>query len=277
MWSERLNASSARFSLIVRYTMEIGRPYSRLLRRMERLGALEPHDRQRICELPLVVTNVAANQEITHRGDKPSRCALVLGGFLYTYRITSGARRQITSFVIPGDFADLQAAYLQSVDYNLSALGPAVVAFLPNTALKDMLDRSPQLAQAFWRESFIEAAIYREWITNIGRRESLARVAHLICELAARLRTVDLARNLRFAIPMTQAELADACGISSVHANRVVQELRRQGLVEWDSRQVRIRNWSGLARIGDFSAEYLQVPDGIEHAASSRETVLEEV
>jgi DNA-binding transcriptional regulator LsrR (DeoR family) len=97
-------------------------------------------------------------------------------------------------------------------------------------------------------------------------------VAHLICELAARLRTVDLARNLRFAIPMTQAELADACGISSVHANRVVQELR-----EWDSRQVRIRNWSGLARIGDFSAEYLQVPDGIEHTAPSRETVVEEV
>jgi CRP-like cAMP-binding protein len=257
--------------------MEIGRPYSRLLWRLERCGALEPHDRQRISELPLIVTNVAADQEITHRGDRPSRCTLVLGGFLYAHKITSGARRQITSFIIPGDFADLQAPYLQSVDYNLSALGPAVVAFLPHTALKEMLDRSPQLAQAFWRETFIEAAIYREWVTNIGRRDSIARVAHLICELAARLQTVDLARNLCFTIPLTQAELADACGISSVHANRVVQELRRLGLVEWDSKQIRIRDWSGLSRLGDFSAEYLQLPISIEQAAPSKETVLERV
>jgi CRP-like cAMP-binding protein len=247
--------------------MEIGRPYSRLLYRLERYSTLEPQDRQRISELPLAVTNFAASQEITHQGDKPSRCTLVLGGFLYTHKIASGARRQITSLVIPGDLVDLQALYLHRVDYNLSALGPAVVAFLPHTALKDMLDRSPQLTQAFWRETFIEAAIFREWVTNLGRREAIARVAHLVCELAARLQAVDLARNLCFTIPLTQAELADACGISSVHANRVVQELRRLGLVEWDSKQVRVRDWNGLARIGDFSAEYLQLSNGIKEAA----------
>jgi CRP-like cAMP-binding protein len=230
-----------------------------------------------ISELPLIVINVSAHQEITHQGDKPSRCTLVLGGFLYTHKIAGGARRQITSFIIPGDFADLQAPCLHSVDYNLSALGTAVVAFLPHAAMKGMLERSPQLAQAFWRETFIEAAIFREWIINLGRRESIARVAHLICELAARLQTVDLARNLCFAIPLTQAELADACGISSVHANRVVQELRRLGLVEWDSKQVRIRNWSGLARMGDFSAEYLQLPGGIEAAAPMKERVSEQI
>jgi CRP-like cAMP-binding protein len=230
-----------------------------------------------ISELPLIVINVSANQEITHQGDKPSRCTLVPGGFLYTHKIAGGARRQITSFIIPGDFADLQAPCPHSVDYNLSALGTAVVAFLPHAAMKGMLERSPQLAQAFWRETFIEAAIFREWIINLGRRESIARVAHLICELAARLQTVDLARNLCFAIPLTQAELADACGISSVHANRVVQELRRLGLVEWDSKQVRIRNWSGLARMGDFSAEYLQLPGGIEAVAPMKERVFEQI
>jgi hypothetical protein len=102
--------------------MEIGRPYSRLLRRLERYGALEPHERQRISDLPLVVTNISANKQITHEGDKPSRCTLVLGGFL-SHRKTSGAR-QITSFVIPGDLADLQAPYLHHVDYSLCALGP---------------------------------------------------------------------------------------------------------------------------------------------------------
>jgi CRP-like cAMP-binding protein len=153
--------------------------------------------------------------------------------------------------------------YLQSIDYSLSALGSAVVAFLPHAALKDVLGRSPQLAQAFWRETFIEAAIFQEWVANVGRRESIARVAHLVCELAARLQAVDLARGLCFPIPLTQAELADACGISSVHANRVVQELRRLGLVEWNAKQVRVRDWSGLVRIGDFSDEYLRLPNRI--------------
>ena len=248
--------------------MEVGRPYSRLLCRLERYGALDSEDRQRISELPLSVTNVPANQEITHQGDRPSACVLVLGGYLYTHKIASGARRQITSFVIPGDLADLQALYLHSVDYNLSALGPAAVAFLPHDALRDTLERSPQLARAFWRETFIETSIFREWVTNLGRRDAIARVAHLVCELAARLQAVDLARNLCFSIPLTQAELADACGISSVHANRVVQELRRLGLVEWDSKQVRIRDWKGLVRIGDFSADYLQLPLGVKEAAS---------
>jgi CRP-like cAMP-binding protein len=256
--------------------MEMGRPYSRLLWRLERYSALDLQVRQRISELPLVVTNVAANQEITHQGDRPSRCTLVLGGFLYTHKRVSGARRQITSFLIPGDLVDLQALYLHSIDYNLSALGSAVVAFLPHAALKEMLDRSPQLTQVFWRETFIEAAIFREWVTNVGRRESVVRVAHLICELAARLQAVDLARDLCFTIPLTQAELADACGISSVHANRVVQELRRLGLVEWDSKQVRILDWDGLVRIGDFSAEYLQLPNGSEETAPSDANLCEQ-
>jgi CRP-like cAMP-binding protein len=239
--------------------MEIGRPYSRLLYRLERTGTLSPLDRRRVAELPLTVTNIAAHQEIAHQGDAPSRCTLVLGGFLFSHKLASGSRRQITSFIVPGDIADLHTLHLSSLDHSLSALGPAVVAFLPHAELKEMLDISPQLSQAFWRETFIEAAICREWLTNLGRREAIARVAHVLCELAVRLQAVDLARNLAFLIPWTQTDLADACGISSVHANRVVQELRRMGLVDWDARQVKIRDWDGLARLGDFSDHYLQL------------------
>jgi CRP-like cAMP-binding protein len=239
--------------------MEIGRPYSRLLYRLERYGALSSQDRQRVAELPMTVTNVAAGQELARYGDSPSRCTLVLGGFLYSHKLASGPRRQITSFIVPADIADLHTLHLTSLDHSLSALGPAVVAFLPHTALRDMLDRSPQLAQAFWRETFIEAAIAREWLTNLGRREAIARFAHVVCELALRLQAVDLARNLCFSIPWTQTDLADACGFSSVHANRVVQELRRLGLVDWDSQQVKIRDWKALAKLGDFSDHYLQL------------------
>jgi hypothetical protein len=115
------------------------------------------------------------------------------------------------------------------------------------------------LNQAFWRESFVEAAILREWVASLGRRDALARVAHVVCELAARLQAADLAPNFCFSIPWTQTDVADACGISTVHANRVVQELRRLGLVDWDSKRVKIRDWEGLSRIGDFSDDYLQL------------------
>jgi CRP-like cAMP-binding protein len=153
--------------------------------------------------------------------------------------------------------------HLSSLDHGISALGHAVVAFLPHAALRDVLDTSPHLAQAFWRETSIQAAISREWVTNLGQREAIARVAHTVCELAVRLQAVELARNLCFSILWTQGDLADACGISSVHANRVVQELRRLGLLDWGCKQVKIRDWDGLVKIGDFSDEYLQLPAAV--------------
>jgi hypothetical protein len=122
-----------------------------------------------------------------------------------------------------------------------------------------MLDGSPRLAKAFWREALIGSAILREWVTSLGKRDALARVARVVCELAVRLQAVDLARNLCFSIPWTQIDVADACGISGVHANRVIQELRRLGLVEWNSRHINILDWEGLAKVGDFSDDYLQL------------------
>lgn len=238
--------------------MEIGRPYSRLLQRLERFNSLSSEERQYVAELPLAVVNFSANQEVAHQGDTRSRCTLLLNGFLCGHKAVDHSRRQITSLIVPGDIADLNTLHLTATDHSISALGPAVVAFLPHAAFMHMLDRSPHLARAFWREAFVEAAILREWVVNLGRREALARVAHVLCELVVRLQAVDLARNFCFSMPWTQMDLADVCGISGVHANRVIQELRRLGLVEWDCKQVKILNWDGLAKVGDFSDGYLQ-------------------
>jgi CRP-like cAMP-binding protein len=240
--------------------MESGRPCSRLLRRLEQLNNLSSEDRQRIAELPLTVINVGSNHQVARPGDIPSRCTLVLGGFVCSSKLVNGARRQITSFFVPGDIPDLHTLQMPSFDHGLSALGPAVLALLPHSALSRVLHVSPRLGQAFWRESLVQAGIYREWIANLGRRDAVTRVAHVLCELTLRLQAVDLARDFCFPIPWTQMDLADACGISNVHANRVVQELRRLGLVEWATRQIRIRNWDALVRLADFSDEYLQLP-----------------
>jgi hypothetical protein len=121
-----------------------------------------------------------------------------------------------------------------------------------------VLDGSSTLAQAFWRETLMQAAIFQEWVVNLGRRDAFARLAHIICELTVRLQSVGLARDFSFSIPWTQIDVADACGISNVHANRVIQELRHLELVEWNSRRLKIQDWNALMRLADFNDDYLQ-------------------
>jgi CRP-like cAMP-binding protein len=238
--------------------MDTGRPYSRLLSRFERLNTLSPADSQRIAELPLKVVNYSADREIVSYGYSTSRCTLVLDGFLYSHKPVAGSRRQITSFFVPGDVVDLPALYLPRVDHTIATLGPAVLAFVPHAALKEALDGSSTLAQAFWRETLMQAAIFQEWVVNLGRRDAFARLAHIICELTVRLQSVGLARDFSFSIPWTQMDVADACGISNVHANRVIQELRHLELVEWNSRRLKIQDWNALTRLADFNDDYLQ-------------------
>jgi len=236
--------------------MENGRPYTRLLRRLDSIVALTESDRHAITRLPMTVKNCANGQDVAREGDISTQCILVLDGYLFRHKLVNGSQRQIMSFHVPGDIPDLQTLHLPKLDHTVTALGASVIAFIPHAAFKDMLQNSPQLTHVFWRESLVDTAIFREWVIN-GRRDAISRVAHIICELVARLQAVGLARDLAFTIPWTQSDVADAVGISTVHANRVIQELRRLGLLEWDSRLIQIRNWDGLVNLGDFSVDYL--------------------
>jgi CRP-like cAMP-binding protein len=242
--------------------MELGRPYSKLLSRLERFGPLLPDDLQRITSLPLKVVNVPADFEIVSCGQSASRCSLLLDGFLYSHKTVARPRRQITSFYIPGDVADLMTLYLPKADHSLTTLGPAVLAFVAHEALREVLDQSSNLAQALWRETLIHAAIFQQWLVNLGTRDASGRLAHILCELTTRLQDAGHARDFSFGMPWTQTDVADACGITSVHANRVIQDFRRSGLVEWESRRVRIRDWDALAGLAGFSDGYLQCGPG---------------
>src|SRR3954465_3438420 len=249
--------------------MDTGRPYSRLLSRLERLNTLSPADSQRIAQPPPKGVNYSADREIVSYGYSTSRCTLVLDGFLYSHKPVAGSRRQITSFFVPGDVFDLPTLYLPRVDHTIATLGPAVLAFVPHAALKEVLDGSSTLAQAFWRETLMQAAIFQEWVVNLGRRHAFARLAHIVCELTVRLQATGMARDLSFTMPWTQMDVADACGISTVHANRVIQELRHLGILDWDSKRVKIHDWEALARLGDFNDDYLQY-----RAATTKEAPL---
>src|SRR5262249_4590028 len=158
--------------------------------------------------------------------DPPSSsCCLLLQGYLCWQEQTSG---QITSIHVPGDVPDLHTIVCPKLHANLTALGPVVVAFVPHAFFREISNRSPRLCRALQLLSLADTACLRNWVSNLGSRDSLARAAHLICEITFRLRAVGLAKEYRYPLPITQSDLAAACAISAVHANRVTQELRKR-------------------------------------------------
>jgi CRP-like cAMP-binding protein len=192
-------------------------------------------------------------------GDRPSRSCLLLDGFAATYKMTGDGKRQIMAFHVPGDIPDLQSLQLRVLDNSVATLTACKVGFIQHEVLHDLCRRHPRINDALWRETLINAAIFREWMTNIGRRDAYNRIAHLFCEWIVRLRAVGLVRDRVCDFPMTQNELADATGVSTVHVNRVLQELRGNGLITLKAGTLTILDWEQLKQAGDFDAAYLHL------------------
>lgn len=238
----------------------MGRETDALIRRLEANGALSDLHRQAIEALPLQVANLRKGQDILSEGMCAQRCTVLLDGFLHRYRSLADGRRQIFMFQTPGDMPDLHTLQLQPADHSIAATGDCVVGFVPHAALVEAFARVEGLIEVFWRITLIDASIFRTWMLNMGRRDSLVQMAHLFCELYARLRAVGRAGENGFHVPLIQEELADAMGISTVHANRVLQQLRRRGLVTFDTQQVHIPDWAALQRFAEFDPDYLHLP-----------------
>ena len=237
--------------------LEIGRPYRTLLLKLDRLVGLSAEEMTSISNLPLMVRNLSGHEQHIFPGTVSADCCLVLDGYLYEHQPVVGHGRQIMHLHVPGDIVGLHAAYLGLQNNCVASLGPAVVAFFPSRSLSELLGAFPRLQSALWKLILLEGAMLRERIVSTSRRDAVSRVAHLICELVRRLQAVGLASNYSISIPWTQADVADLTGISTVHANRVVRELRRLGVVEWETKRVRIHDWETLMRIAGFSDAYL--------------------
>jgi CRP-like cAMP-binding protein len=233
--------------------------HSPLVRKLESIFTLMDDERQALLNLPMQVVVIKEGQDIVRAGDSPSRSCLLLSGFTCTYKITGAGKRQIVSFGIPGDMPDLQSLHLDILDNSVSTLTQCRVGFIAHEVLRDLCDRFPRITTAFWRESLIDAAIFREWVTNVGQREAYARMAHIFCELIVRLRAVGLVEDHRCDLPITQAEFADAIGVSTVHVNRVLQEMRANGIIELSGDRLYVPDWETLKRAGDFDPVYLHL------------------
>lgn len=203
-----------------------------------------------------VVERQLENRELlVGEGDTAAHCTIVLDGFLARSKAMID-REQILSFHISGDFPDLQTIHLRTLDHDVVSIGPSRVGQIAHAELQRVLAESPSLTRVFWRETLIEAAIFREWVCNAAR-EALASVSHLLCEFAARLEAVGLVKDDSFYLPLTQQDVANATGISTVHVNRTLQEMRNRGLISWEARKVRILDPNRLQLVGDFTPDYL--------------------
>jgi CRP-like cAMP-binding protein len=229
----------------------------RLLRKLQLSTLLDADDVKAIERLPIMVKEVAAHNPIVREGERPVQCCLLIDGFLCRSKTTDAGKRQILSIHITGEIPDLQSLHLHVMDHDLTTLSRCTVGLIPHDALRTLTRERPTVAEALWRETLIDAAVFREWIVNVGRRAAVVRLAHLLAEIGTRLQAMDLAPGDRFELPMTQLDIADALGLTPVHVNRVVQELRREGLLELRKHSVSLPDLPRLKELGDFDDLYL--------------------
>ena len=230
-----------------------------LIRKLESIAPLAPEEKAALQRLPLRLKTVAADQDIVREGDTPSECCLIVEGFACRYNMTAEGKRQILSFHISGDIPDLQSLHLSVMDHSLGTLIPCKLAFIQHDDLRSFMRNHPRLGDLFWRDTLIDAAVFRQWVVNVGRRQGPTRMAHLLCELLVRLRAVELVEDHIFDLPVTQAELADALGITNVHVNRVLQDLRGSGLIALRGKTLKVLDWEGLKMAGEFDPTYLHL------------------
>ncbi|MGA0594522.1 Crp/Fnr family transcriptional regulator [Enterovirga sp. CN4-39] len=230
-----------------------------LVRKLESAVDLTSVERDALIAVPMTVRDLRANQDIVREGDRPSQCCLVLEGFAFRYKIVSGDRRQILAFHVPGEIPDLMSLYLRTLDHSLASLTPARVGFLQHRVMRELMLRHPRLAGLFWRETLIDASIFREWLTGVGRRRAPARIANFFCEMFVRLDVIGMASDNSVPLPITQEELGDALGLSAVHTNRTLQELRSKNLFSFEGGRLTVLDWEGLKVAGEFDPTYLHL------------------
>lgn len=235
------------------------------LARFERLNAGETAAIEQLC---MVATHHRSDEQIGPPGTIP----ILLSGFAYRSKLLSDGRRQIHGLYVAGDICQhIYGFLLPQGDHGIRTLTPSVVAAVPVTALLAIMDQYPRIARAIWTNAVAGDKMLREWVVSLGRRTAYERMAHLFCEVFLRLRAVGQVDGDTCDLPLTQMDLGDLMGLSTVHVNRVLQQLRRDGLIALKGSQLTIRDVALLSRAADLDAAYLSLDmvDGVSPTAAA--------
>lgn len=231
---------------------------SPLVAKLETVTDLAADDREALASIITQAKQIRARRNVIREGDKPDFVHLVVQGWAARYKLLPDGSRQITAFLIPGDFCDLHVTVLREMDHSIMTLTPARIAFISRAAMDNLTER-PRLVRAFWWTTLVDEAVLRAWVVNVGRRDAQQAIGHLICELYVRMRNVGLVTDHSFELPLTQEEIGDALGLTPVHVNRVLQRMRSDGLITFRKGSVTIHEYRTLEKASGFNANYLHI------------------
>ena len=233
-------------------------PTHPLLVKLEQHTKLPDADRDLLGRMLADIRTFDGRRDIIRVGEDPEFVHLMVEGWSCRYSIVDDGRRQITAFLVPGDFCDVHIVMLGQMDHSIGALGRARVAFISKDLMAAVAER-PSLTRALGWASLVDEGVLRAWLVNIGRRNATQRVAHLVCELHARLLSVGMGSDDSFEMPLTQEDLGDALGLTPVHINRVLRLLRERGLMTFSNRTIVIQDVEALKREAGFDPRYLHL------------------
>ncbi|WP_240309388.1 MULTISPECIES: Crp/Fnr family transcriptional regulator [Sphingomonas] len=231
-----------------------------LVEKLAYRASLDAEDRAAIMALPFILTTMKRDQMIVREGELATHCCVVLSGYAVRSKLVGTGKRQILAVHMKGEVVDLQSSLLKVADHSVEMLTSGDVAMIPRENVVRLTLERPTIARAMWVDTLVDASIFREWIANVGRRNARTRVAHLLCEFSLRLKSAGLGEETRYDLPMTQEQVADATGLTSVHVNRSLKALEAEGLILRPSaRVISIGDWRRLAAAGDFDSNYLHM------------------
>ena len=209
----------------------------------------------------MVVSHVRqrAHTDIISEGDRPTHVIIMLEGWACRYKVLANGNRQIMAFLLPGDLCDPHIFILDRMDHSIGLLTDAKLAFIPKETIIGLTDRCPQIARGFWWSTLVDEAILRHWLLNLGQREAYDRIAHLFCELWDRLAQVGLRSGNLIEVPLTQEQLGDTMGLTSIHINRMIKRMRDEELIEVQNKRLRILDIERLREVAGYDPLYLHL------------------
>ena len=228
--------------------------------KMEQFTAFSEEDRRRLDELASGrQRRHDAREDIIREGEHSPDLHLVLSGLACRYKLLPDGGRQIVAFLVPGDLCDAEIFILKQMDHSIAAIGPTTTVPIPGGVMRDLLLHRPGIALALWWGTLTDEGVLRARIVDLGRRDARQRIAHIIYELLVRYRMVGAVEDDSFEWPVTQADLADATGLTTVHVNRTLQRLREEGLIALDGKRMAVLDRTGLRDAADFNPNYLHL------------------
>lgn len=240
-----------------------------LVRKLNRFLPLDEEEVALVESLSRNPKTLPAHRDLIREGGKPEHVFLLMKGWAYRYKLLPNGQRQILAYLIPGDLCDIHIFLFDEMDHSIGLLSEAEVVAIPAGEMMDVMNRFPRIERALWWATLVDEATLREWLLNVGQRDAYERLSHLFCELAVRMETVGLVDDDgSFALPLTQTELADTTGLTSVHVNRTLQRMRRDKLITLGQQRLRILDRSRLRQVAGFNPNYLHVETIRPHSAS---------